>query len=656
MNDSIKRISLDLHNNGPREIVKVKKIDTGRKIYISLVDGGIPYHISEECRAVFAAKKPDGNTLFNECTIEDCVIIYKLTEQTSAVPGLVNCEIKLYGADDNLITSPKFSIMVDDIVFNEGDEDKIESDFENSALTGLISDTIEAISGANAATTAANSAADAAQAATTLATEATAEANSAADRADDATANAINATSNANTATQEASTAASRAAEIANSILAAKNSGEFDGASVIYCRDALTDNEVNIDFSRFYSTPKTGDLVIAANGSMYLVKLEKTPTQTANLRSLGLNLIGEKGDKGDKGETGETGASVVYCSRNLPSTTSLYTVSLSYFTVTPKKGDLIVAANGNLFTVDSVKEESNYLQAYWLETSIKGPAGEDGADGKDMSPTILTASGIAPFIPDAAERNILSVTVNDDTEVEYLRVLSESIFKNDQGKTVNNIGVTAEWDAENQEFVLNGTTTSPGDLKLITPVKLDWVPGKSYRCIVEHISGNAILASGGSTSYAWSFFRSDNMNSPCRGSTSQSDFQDSYSFTFNLPAIAEGATWTFYFQCWRPGTVFENYRVHVRLFEGNYDYSETVYFDEVLNYELRKGATKIITVPPADITIEYVADTKLYIDRLCSDVQGLDGYSPVRGLDYWTDEDKAEIKSYVDEAILGGAW
>lgn len=35
---------------------------------------------------------------------------------------------------------------------------------------------------------------------------------------------------------------------------------------------------------------------------------------------------------------------------------------------------------------------------------------------------------------------------------------------------------------------------------------------------------------------------------------------------------------------------------------------------------------------------------------------GASGYSPVRGTDYWTDADKAEIKSYVDEAILGGAW
>lgn len=32
------------------------------------------------------------------------------------------------------------------------------------------------------------------------------------------------------------------------------------------------------------------------------------------------------------------------------------------------------------------------------------------------------------------------------------------------------------------------------------------------------------------------------------------------------------------------------------------------------------------------------------------------GYSPVRGTDYWTASDIAQIKSYVDDAILGGAW
>lgn len=35
---------------------------------------------------------------------------------------------------------------------------------------------------------------------------------------------------------------------------------------------------------------------------------------------------------------------------------------------------------------------------------------------------------------------------------------------------------------------------------------------------------------------------------------------------------------------------------------------------------------------------------------------GINGYTPIRGTDYWTEADKAEIKGYVDEAILGGAW
>lgn len=35
---------------------------------------------------------------------------------------------------------------------------------------------------------------------------------------------------------------------------------------------------------------------------------------------------------------------------------------------------------------------------------------------------------------------------------------------------------------------------------------------------------------------------------------------------------------------------------------------------------------------------------------------GADGYSPVRGTDYWTDADVAQIKAYVDEAVLNGAW
>ena len=36
--------------------------------------------------------------------------------------------------------------------------------------------------------------------------------------------------------------------------------------------------------------------------------------------------------------------------------------------------------------------------------------------------------------------------------------------------------------------------------------------------------------------------------------------------------------------------------------------------------------------------------------------KAVDGNTPVRGIDYWTDSDKVEIKAYVDDAILGGVW
>lgn len=39
-------------------------------------------------------------------------------------------------------------------------------------------------------------------------------------------------------------------------------------------------------------------------------------------------------------------------------------------------------------------------------------------------------------------------------------------------------------------------------------------------------------------------------------------------------------------------------------------------------------------------------------------LKGKDGYTPVKGTDYWTDEDKAEIKTYcknyINNEILGG--
>lgn len=148
MIDAIKRLSLDIQKPNSREVIYSKKDDTGRIIQIVLSDGGRPYVISDECYAMFSAEKPDGNTVLNDCTIEGDIISYEFTPQTVSCPGVVNCEIKLYGRDDKLITSPAFKLIVADTVYQNGDP--VESSKEATALTRLISDATEAIADSKA--------------------------------------------------------------------------------------------------------------------------------------------------------------------------------------------------------------------------------------------------------------------------------------------------------------------------------------------------------------------------------------------------------------------------------------------------------------------------------------------------------------------------
>ena len=144
MNYSDYRLSLDIHDEDSGQSLNVKRGDNkSRRIYITLRDGSQPYHISEDCYAVFAATKPDGKILYNSCTISDCTIQYEMTGQTTNVAGVTECEIRLYGADNQLITSPRFLLIVDETVY---DDDKvIDSSDEFTALTELVSEAVRVI-------------------------------------------------------------------------------------------------------------------------------------------------------------------------------------------------------------------------------------------------------------------------------------------------------------------------------------------------------------------------------------------------------------------------------------------------------------------------------------------------------------------------------
>jgi hypothetical protein len=239
------RITLDVRKTVASVQLNAKKGDVGRMLYITLSDKGKPCEIDEGSYAVFAGVKPDGKLLYNKTTIENNTIIYKMTQQTTAVAGLVECEVKLFDSMSSLLTSPKLTILVDDVVVDDGE---ISSTDEVTAFAELIFDarsvidlgnqTIEA---ANTATQNANTATQSANDAATGANQAAGSANSAAGRAetgatnatkaaeaaDTATTNANNAASGARTATEETNTARENLMQSAGDVLTTLSNAVF---------------------------------------------------------------------------------------------------------------------------------------------------------------------------------------------------------------------------------------------------------------------------------------------------------------------------------------------------------------------------------------------------------------------------------------------
>ena len=130
------RFLLDVHETNSQISLSFKQGDTGRVLYITLTENGDIFNIPQDCVAVFTALKPDGTIIFNDCEINGNEIVYTNTAQTAAVTGKVDCELRLYGTGNTLITSPHFTVFVHPTVYF----DQIESKDEVNTLTNLISE------------------------------------------------------------------------------------------------------------------------------------------------------------------------------------------------------------------------------------------------------------------------------------------------------------------------------------------------------------------------------------------------------------------------------------------------------------------------------------------------------------------------------------
>ena len=136
MEKVIHRLALDLERPGSSTCLTVRRGDSARTLVVTLSQGGRPYRISDGVTPVFYARKSDRVPLFNHCTVEQNTIRYDFTGQTTNVVGPVECEIKLYGPDMELLTSAPFDLMIEDTIQQEGDIP--DSSPEYTALTELV--------------------------------------------------------------------------------------------------------------------------------------------------------------------------------------------------------------------------------------------------------------------------------------------------------------------------------------------------------------------------------------------------------------------------------------------------------------------------------------------------------------------------------------
>lgn len=125
----------------------------------------------------------------------------------------------------------------------------------------------------------------------------------------------------------------------------------------------------------------------------------------------------------------------------------------------------------------------------------------------------------------------------------------------------SSVGVKIAVDAE-KNITLNGTLAGKGNIEIGT-CRLHWAAGKTYTMYVKKVGGSASLGSGDGITFAYSLFTAD-FEYFFRGDTTSTNL-DAYIASNAAPAETE---FIFMLQCWRDGTVFNNYKIQIEVVEG----------------------------------------------------------------------------------------
>ena len=136
-------------------------------------------------------------------------------------------------------------------------------------------------------------------------------------------------------------------------------------------------------------------------------------------------------------------------------------------------------------------------------------------------------------------------------------------------------------DAE-KNITLNGTLAGKGNITIGT-CRLHWVAGKTYTMYVKKVGGSVSLGSGDGITFAYALFTTD-YNHFFRGGINSTNLDV---YIASDAALVETEL-VFMLQCWRKGTVFNNFKFQIEVVEGTTTPS---------TYAPYNGQTNTLTLP-----------------------------------------------------------
>ena len=129
MNSSFFRFVLDVQRAQSQTSIPVKLYDQSVTLYMTISDGGQTYVIEKGCLAKLVIARPDGTKIDKYCRIDgEHTVVYDFTDKTAIISGIHECELTIYGAGGEQITSPRFTMVVNERVADSDDHTGLTQD------------------------------------------------------------------------------------------------------------------------------------------------------------------------------------------------------------------------------------------------------------------------------------------------------------------------------------------------------------------------------------------------------------------------------------------------------------------------------------------------------------------------------------------------